>query len=507
MPASHIPAAVGDINADGKPDLVTTLSGVINILLNTSTTTAVSFAAPVALTPSPGGSNLTLGDMDGDGRTDIIANSDRASGQVLVYRNTGTGGAVAFTAPAAFSTGTTLDVFVYDLDGDGKMEIITENLSVLQNMSSPGNLIFNSVLSAGNGVFFEQGVSSGIIAADLNADGKPELIAANGVVLPNTSGSGVVSFGTRLNVSVDGNSFYVNVADMDGDGKPDLIFNDPTRTTPGNGTSDDAVSIFRNLSVAGGSLAFDTKLRFVSLGSLRTVIDVNGDGKTDILTRNTGNLLVSLNAILPPVPVITGISPVNGGGPGRTITLTGSSFAELLSISFAGVSQPVYSVSADFTQINLVVPDGATSGDLVVTNGAAVPVCLSRLLTRRVLLQAVLRCVQLRKTWYIPYHPFPEPVRMSGQSLRHHSVKRQYYQHADRQPGKRVYRNGKPAGKGHFWNIQRRQFLDLYGYRSGYSGNTGKPASPHCCFGYGSLDLGRQFQQRNRIFYLPGYQY
>jgi hypothetical protein len=370
LPASYIVKAVADINYDGKLDITTFNSSTqaINILLNT-TTTSITFAAPVALANPPGGSNLTVGDMDGDGKADIVANSARVDGEVLVYRNIGKGNTISFASPVHFSVGSaTMDVFVYDLNNDGKLDIVTEKLTALQNQSTVGNLAFSSVLSLNNGLFFEQNIYSGIIAADLNADGKPELITGNGLVLPNTSTTTTISFGSSIVLSsVDVNSFYVNVADFDGDGKPDLVFNDPTRTTPGNGTLDNAVSIFRNLSQTGGSLNFDTKFRFVVSGSLRTIADVNGDGKTDIIFRNSTDIYVSLNAILPPAPTLTTFSPLTGSGPGRTVYLSGTNFVEIQSISFGGTVQPIYTVNEDFTQISLVVPDGATSGDLIIT--------------------------------------------------------------------------------------------------------------------------------------------
>ena len=93
-------------------------------------------------------------------------------------------------------------------------------------------------------------------------------------VLPNTSASGSLSFGTRLDLSTGGNQWGVSIADLDGDGKPDIVVANPGR----GGT------VLRNTS-AQGSLTFAARADVGEVSGTPwslSVGDLDGDGKPDI---------------------------------------------------------------------------------------------------------------------------------------------------------------------------------------------------------------------------------
>src|SRR5438045_1952661 len=69
---------IADMDQDGKPDLVLVADTMVTVLRNVSTgpgSTNLAFANPVLLSFPQGQQpiNLAIGDMDGDGRPDIIA--------------------------------------------------------------------------------------------------------------------------------------------------------------------------------------------------------------------------------------------------------------------------------------------------------------------------------------------------------------------------------------------------------------------------------------------------
>jgi len=91
--------AVGDIDGDNKPDIVVANSSTntISVFRNTSASGSVtsgSFAAGVDFSTGTNPYGVVIGDIDGDGKQDIIVANDNSSGTVTVFRNTSTSGSI-----------------------------------------------------------------------------------------------------------------------------------------------------------------------------------------------------------------------------------------------------------------------------------------------------------------------------------------------------------------------------------------------------------------------------
>jgi len=352
--------AVGDLDGDGKLDLAigNQFSNTVSILRNTSTGGMLSLAAKIDSAVGSGPLGVAIGDLDGDGKPDL-ALANFSSSTVSVLRNTSTVGSISFARKVDFITGTNsrpYNIGLGDIDGDGKLDLVApnafaSNVSVIRNTSTPGNLSF-----AGRVDFTTGDTPSGVAIGDLDGDGKPDIAISNLFstsvsVFRNTSKVDTVALAAKVDFTTGATPFSVSMGDLDGDGKLDL-------TVANSGSS--SLSVLRNTS-SSGTLSFVAKVD-LAVGSepnIASIGDLDGDGKPDLATTNLrGNSVSVLRNQLTLPPSIISFNPTTGRT-GDTILITGIGFTGATKVNF-GDSTASFIQVVSSTLIKAVVSDGAT---------------------------------------------------------------------------------------------------------------------------------------------------
>jgi hypothetical protein len=222
-----------DFNHDGKTDLVfSTLDSGTTVKVQTMLGHGDgSFAAPVATTLGPGvvGAPLPtigLADFNSDGFIDVATVQD---GQAVVLIGAGDG---TFAAPVSYFAGQApLSIGLGDFNADGKADVASCGSSGIGVLLGKGDGTLEPVTFQNPGPSPGAGPACPItITADFNNDGATDLMF--GVSLWLSNGDGTFSpFGNPVGLTVNPKV----AADVNGDGKLDLVASDGVTAFLGNG--------------------------------------------------------------------------------------------------------------------------------------------------------------------------------------------------------------------------------------------------------------------------------
>jgi len=272
----------GDFNADSQLDILVVGAGNdLAVLLGNGDGT---FRPAISSTPglsAPVG--VAVGDFNHDGKIDLIwAVSDLASTQTSVLLGNGDG---TFQAPSA-AIPVAGPLAVYDLDGDGNLDLIMQACSPAVCSISP---LFSIFKGNGDGTFshtrdyalnFNASGSNDVVVADFNNDGHADLALSSSLLLGHGDGTfaAAPALGTMGNPVVSG-----AVGDFNGDGFADMaVWDGPS-------------SLQILLADATGTFSLAHTYTIAGLAGEITSSDLNLDGKLDLVF-TTETLVGSISA-------------------------------------------------------------------------------------------------------------------------------------------------------------------------------------------------------------------
>jgi adhesin/invasin len=308
--------AAGDVNGDGKQDLVATTSvnNTVSVMFGTGTG---KFGKPKNYPTGASAQEMQiyLVDVNGDGKLDIVTSNADGSISVLVNKGSGT-----FAAPVLITSLDSLtqedDQLTFaDFNGDGKMDIAVAanpartNAQAVYVLLGNGNGTFASPITTTTGYFMQS-----LVAGDFNGDGKQDLFVtttnwgcagtvdgvAPGSGYQYLQGRGDGTFGVSAQTCLPWASPVAPVAaDFNADGKLDVA------VPYGRNSQFNGVAIFQG----AGNGTFTPNQDYYPGYAIAAmgVGDFNGDGMPDVAMVNFDSYFsVLLNATQP-----VSISPLN----------------------------------------------------------------------------------------------------------------------------------------------------------------------------------------------------
>jgi hypothetical protein len=324
VPAGVDDVALGDFNGDGKLDVAVTNAGTMVSILPGTGSGTLKAAVPFGTNYGPSG--IASADFNGDGKVDLVTADDGApfGATVATISVLLSNGKDMFAARTDYSvgnenvTGAYSGIAAADLTGNGKPDLIVPitfaypyEISILMNK---GNGTFKPFVS-----YPLPTGAVAVVAGDFNNDHKPDIAVANGNgtgVITVLLNSGTGTFPTYTQYAINGISDGLAVGDFNKDGNLDIVATNGSQNT---------ISVL----LGNGTGTFPTFATYTTGSSPYgvTVGDFNGDGWPDIAVanRSSGTVSILINKADGSGTFLPKVDYAAAGG-GAPLTLAAGSF-------------------------------------------------------------------------------------------------------------------------------------------------------------------------------------
>ena len=308
--------ALGDFNNDGLLDLVITNRTQHNVTLFLGKGDG-SLQSPVSVfTTTANAHDVVVADFNGDGKDDLIFAVDTAaSGSTLsdLFLALGNGDGT-FSTPTLKASQVGEFLTTGDTNGDNFPDIISSTITLPVHV---GNNMW-VLIGKGDGTFqptvtLISDIPSDPHLADVNGDGKPDIIAggSTGALVYQGNGDGTFQPYTQPSIANFALTYAVNAGDYNNDGNADLIGTDALSPQA-------AVALSEVRQTA--TTAALTGLALLPLGSGTHNVDASYDG--DNLYATSLSATTPLLAAPTPTTLSLSVAPTSATLQGQTLTLT-----------------------------------------------------------------------------------------------------------------------------------------------------------------------------------------
>jgi predicted outer membrane repeat protein len=336
--------SVADVTGDGRPDVVAAsedYDGSIILYANDGGS-GVSFSSSVLSSSVRYAESVHAADVDGDGNLDVLT---AEGGEVVLHLNDGSS-SPSFTrtvVSTAISDGT--DVHAGDLDGDGDLDVVSssqddDTIAWYENDGTDQPSFARTVISS------SARNAENVFVQDVNGDGAADVLASyeasydvRNVVLYQNDGAAEPTFsGQQVDrFYTDGRSVRdLYATDVTGDGRADVI------------AAEQVLLLYTN---AGGAMPrFSRQVAAADRAYSSDAADLNGDGDRELLFGVQEGVKVSQNARISPVVYVD---------PDATGDNNGSSWAD----AYTSLQPALPDTSASFTPVEIWVAGGVYKPD------------------------------------------------------------------------------------------------------------------------------------------------